>query len=112
MARKAEKPKAPKAPKGKRKIAKSAITGKIVSTEEAVDNPDTTFFQTVAAPPVRKGGGRRKAAPPKPDVDPVERNIFNLGRHARRNGRKRHDSPLTGKQGDLWRKGWDFQDRV
>lgn len=100
----------------KRKIAKSAVTGKIVSRKEAEDNPATTFLQTVKVKPKAKPKPKKPAAKKPPARrerrDPARQKVFDLGRLARRGGIRRDDSPCSGAEGDLWREGWDFQDKA
>src|SRR5690606_20687434 len=70
-------------------------------------------------------GGSKKAAPkkskpkskpapakkPEKKLDAAEQQMIDLGRVARRSGIAREDCPVVGKQADLWRLGWDFQDK-
>jgi hypothetical protein len=37
---------------------------------------------------------------------------FLKGRHARKSGIRREDSPLLGDLGNAWAEGWDYQDKA
>lgn len=48
----------------------------------------------------------------KPPREPEDELYFQRGRHARRGGIKREDSPYLEPAAKVWRAGWDFEDEA
>ena len=73
--------------------------------EHAKDNPRTTLLTAIH----REQDHRKADDEPKPD----ETAEYRLGRHARKNGIGRAQSPYSkGDARDSWVEGWDFQDSL
>lgn len=62
--------------------------------------------------PAKKAAETKRAKKPERKLDAAEQRMIVLGRVARRSGIAREDCPVLGKQADLWRLGWDFQDKA